>query len=430
MPILLRLLGSLAIIVLINAWSRSLTIATLVGTVVFALWCGHPLWMSPDGPDSVPVIAWRALVEADNLMLALTIFLLLWMSSLMAASGVMTELVVAVRARVGQRWAMAALPAVIGWLPMPGGAVFSAPMVAECDNDGQVPSIAKSVANYWFRHVWEYWWPLYPGVLLAITLTGLPMWLFVVTMLPLSLASIVIGRLTVLPRIKARDEDDTAAPAGPGFLRLVLPILVTVALAAALGPLLPAVAAANRYLPMVIGLIIGLAVLAHQRSIDRTQWRRVLLAPSTLSLVGLVMVIRIYGAFIDVPLPDGSPVSNVIRDELMAWGIPPLAMVVLIPAAMGLVTGICIGFVGASFPVVLALMIADNSLGERLSTAVLAYGAGYLGMLLSPVHVCLVVSNAYFKTALATSLRRLLMPAALMAVFIIAYWALLRWGIG
>ena len=430
MPILLRLLGSLAVIVLVNAWSRSLTIATLVGTVVFALWCGHPLWGSVDGSAPIPVIAWQALVDPDNLLLALTIFLLLWMSSLMASCGVMTELVVAVRARIGPRWAMAALPAVIGWLPMPGGAAFSAPMVNECDHQQQLPSIAKSVANYWFRHVWEYWWPLYPGVLLAISLTGLPMWLFVLTMLPLSLASIVVGRLTVLPRLAVADEQPDATPGGAGFLSLILPILVTVLLAAGLGSLVPGLAELNRYLPMVIGLIVGLMVLAYQRSIDAGQWRRVLLAPSTLGLVVLVLVIQIYGAFIRVPLPDGQPVSAVIRDELTRWGISPLAMVVLIPAAMGLVTGICIGFVGASFPVVLALMANDSSLGQQLSTAVLAYGAGYLGMLLSPVHVCLVVSNAYFKTSLYISIRLLLVPVTAMAVFVVGYWAVLRWGCG
>jgi len=45
---------------------------------------------------------------------------------------------------------------------------------------------------------------------------------------------------------------------------------------------------------------------------------------------------------------------------------------------------------------------------------VLAYAAGFMGQMLSPVHVCLVVSNQYFKTSLLRSLGGLLLPVAVV----------------
>ena len=32
----------------------------------------------------------------------------------------------------------------------------------------------KVVINYWFRHVWEMAWPLYPGIILTVALADIP----------------------------------------------------------------------------------------------------------------------------------------------------------------------------------------------------------------------------------------------------------------
>ena len=43
---------------------------------------------------------------------------------------------------------------------MPAGALFSAPFVAAVDEGGELESSHKVAINYWFRHIWEDWWPL------------------------------------------------------------------------------------------------------------------------------------------------------------------------------------------------------------------------------------------------------------------------------
>ncbi len=62
-----------------------------------------------------------------------------------------------------RRIAMAVLPGVIGLLPSAGGAAFSAPMVQEAAAGAEVAPERKAFVNYWFRHIWEYISPLYPG---------------------------------------------------------------------------------------------------------------------------------------------------------------------------------------------------------------------------------------------------------------------------
>jgi hypothetical protein len=59
-----------------------------------------------------------------------------------------------------------------------------------------------------------------------------------------------------------------------------------------------------------------------------------------------------------------------------------------------------------------------------------AYGCVYFGMILSPVHICLVVTNEYFKTRLLSSYRRIFAPAltVLLACLIMsgAYYYFIR----
>jgi hypothetical protein len=99
-----------------------------------------------------------------------------------------------------------------------------------------------------------------------------------------------------------------------------------------------------------------------------------------------------------------------MRDELMALGIPLLMVKMVIPFVSGAVTGIAVGFVGASFPLVFALLGPDPSLNQIASTTTFAYGFGFMGMMLSPVHICFLVTNEYFKTRLLHAYRYLWGP--------------------
>ena len=73
------------------------------------------------------------------------------------------------------------IPIVIGLVPMPAGALVSATASKDIAKRTNLSPEESTFINYWFRHLWEYWWPLYPGVLMAIAITGLPMPTFMIT---------------------------------------------------------------------------------------------------------------------------------------------------------------------------------------------------------------------------------------------------------
>ena len=79
-----------------------------------------------------------------------------------------------------------ALPALVGILPMPGGAIFSAPLVEASRTSPHTQGEILAFINYWFRHIWEYFLPLYPAILLVSSLSGLSLPWIVIHHLPFS----------------------------------------------------------------------------------------------------------------------------------------------------------------------------------------------------------------------------------------------------
>ncbi len=416
-PYIARVFVSLLGILAVQKLTKSLEIALAAGVAVLAVWTGH-------SAGSMAAVSAARIFSADNLFLVLIIVGVIWLSSLMSEAGIMKDLVASLRTRLSKRATLAALPGVVGLLPMPAGALFSAPLLDDADEENHLDGMEKVRINYWFRHVWEFWWPLYPGVLLAVDLSGLPIWFFVVMMLPLYFTALLAGYVFLLRKVHP-GNGGLKAERGKAFLPLILPTLTVIAVYARVLVLFPAVADFNRYLPMVIGVSSGLLTLQIQRPASLAVWKRVLVSKRTASLAVIIVLARVYGAFIESEMPGGVFLMDAIRGELDAFGIPVAALIVLIPFVSGLTTGITVGYIGASFPVILGLAGSSHMSGEFLSTVVLGHASGFLGMMLSPIHVCLIVTNEYFKTNLMASLAGVLRPAALLFAVAAGYAFLL-----
>lgn len=418
-PYIIRVIASLFFILIINRVTRKLSISVLSGIVLLAFWTGR-------GLSESLYISWERLSSINNIFLVIVVLQVIVLSLQMSYSGSMKDLVGQIRRLTSKRASIALIPAIIGFLPMPGGAAFSAPLVDDCDNEKIIAPMLKTKINYWFRHIWEYWWPLYPGVLLAIDITGLPILTFIMIQLPLSILAVLIGYLFFLRKVKQSKKtarkfkiDDIRK-----LLSILAPIILIILSYTLIRIFFPQIVEINKYIPMTIGLFLAQIFLQMQRPLDFKKWRSILLSKKIYILIFLVIIIRIYGAFIEVPLPDGSLIVTHIKAELASWKLPVFVIIILIPYISGLTTGLAIGFVGASFPVIMSI-IGNASLPILLSTTLLAYTSGYMGMIMSPVHICLILTNEHFKTSLSGSILKLAKPALLMVgIILLVYFYL------
>ena len=181
-------IGIVFFIVLILTFRKvNLWIALLVGTFLLGVLFHLPI-------QSILKDLFASILDTRTLLLLGAFIAILMFSSLLKETGRMTEILEAFRMIFKDiRVVIALLPAMIGLMPIVGGALVSAPMVVEGSDELKLSPERRTFINYWFRHVWQYTLPTYPSLILAATLIRIPVRKLGWINLPLTLMAIVSG---------------------------------------------------------------------------------------------------------------------------------------------------------------------------------------------------------------------------------------------
>lgn len=415
-------------ILTLNRFGYSLGIAILLFSLVLSAWSGA----------GMQGLSFQATIFAlpENYLLPIVIALLLFFSEALAATGRIERTMLALQNVIkSNKTLFIGMPALIGMLPMPGGAIFSAPLVAAADAGNECSPVEKVAINYWFRHIWEYWWPMYPGVILAIRYSGLPFTTFLLIQLPLTFVALLGGYFYILRKIKLppRVHRATAGFDVCNILAALGPIMLLVATAIIGSTILPATGiskTAASLLSMLIGLLLAVTFTFIDHGGALSTSLNIFRRRNTWLMILLVISLQVFSAVLACPLDQaGTTIVSTMRNEFINAGIPLLVIIILIPFVSGMITGVAFGFVGASFPIVFALIGQHPTLGVIAATTTVAYAFGYIGMMFSPMHVCFVVSCEYFHTSLAGAYRYIVGPALtiLFSALILSglyYWLL------
>jgi hypothetical protein len=194
-----------------------------------------------------------------------------------------------------------------------------------------------------------------------------------------------------------------------------------------LGELLFAVLpAGSRSLAKEVGLIAALCVgiewVWHvNRMPARNRWA-IVIQPALLKMIYLVTAILIFKGILE----DSGAVRQVSQ-EILHWQIPLVAVAVILPFIVGGVGGITIAFVGTTFPILISLIHTMGQSHLMLPYLALSLVSGFTGVLLSPLHLCLLLSNAYFETALMPVYREMIVPLLALLGGGCLYFAILRY---
>jgi hypothetical protein len=109
-----------------------------------------------------------------------------------------------------------------------------------------------------------------------------------------------------------------------------------------------------------------------------------------------------------------------VARELTNLGLGTGMLTVALPFLAGLITGVGFGYVGIAFPIVLALLPRDNALGYAAWVA-LANASGFMGMMISPLHICAAVSADFFSVPLWSTLKKVALPLACFFLVALGY---------
>ncbi|MGC9325537.1 MAG: DUF401 family protein [Desulfomonilia bacterium] len=417
MPATIRLLLVFILVLLAIRKKLSLGNAFLMGAVLMGIVFGL-------GPRPMILSMISSVLYPKTLSLSIIVSLILILSSSMETSGHMRRLLLSFQGLLrNQKLNLVIFPALIGLLPMPGGAIFSAPMVKEIGAGTRLHADHMSYVNYWFRHIWEYWWPLYPGVLLATTMAGINLWTFVLFLFPLTGVAITIGYQPIRNLLDpGNSEQRHARPSPMPFIRELLPILIVIVLGLGLGlvlsPMFPDLTI-SKEIGLIGALCLSILWVWKENGMDSGQIRNVILNPHLLGMVYMVFAILIFKGILE----DSQAVEAITR-ELMLIHIPVVLITIILPFLVGGVVGITIAFVGSTFPILIALITSFGESQYILQYLMLALVSGFVGVLLSPLHLCLLLSNKYFSAHLSSVYRHLLLPAVtVLLAGLFYFWA-------
>ncbi len=405
MPDLLKILAVLILMVVLLRRNLYFATVMLLGTLFLAC-----LYRIP--PASFLNGVLKAVTATKTLEMTATLIFTMILENILRKTLTLKRMVESLTELLPDvRLIMAAMPATIGLLPSTGGAVFSAPMVKEASNGLEIPADQKAFINYWYRHIWEYVSPLYPGIILVAGLSQIPVQELALANAPFSVSVVVWGAVfcfrgvkgtavTVSDRVgKIRALWTFTWTVAPILLALLLVVLLDANPAAALGSVSIALYLIHRYSPAEI-----MSSLRESVSIK-----------ALLLVAGIVV-------FQETLYLSGS--LDGISRFFSASGLPVLVIIFMVTFLAGLMTGLTIAFVGITFPLLLPLMGGTPPDPGYLA---FAFASGFAGVMLSPVHLCLVLSREYFGADAAKVYHRLFVPSALVFAAAVVPLYFLQW---
>jgi len=383
----------LAIIVALN---RRLELGGVLaaGAVVLGLLFGRSV-------PQVALDAWSALTSYETLSLVAIVLCIMILSEVQRAADLLEPMVRALlELFTDARVVLAVVPALIGLLPMPGGAMLSAPMVQEAGRSVKITDNQKTFANYWFRHIWEYVVPLYPALVLTAVLLSVPLGTFIRHQWPLTLAAIVGGALivwTTVPKATHANPDPHRWKSLLALGRTVWPVALIVVLTMTLN------------LDMLVTLPVVILLLILVERLSWSQIRGAVIRGLDWHIALVLVGVMIFKYMIEVT----GAVAHV-STALASLGVPPLVLIGLIPFIVGLATGVTAAAFGVGVPVILPVLAQMGP--SILSNALIVYAGGMAGVMLSPVHLCLILTKDYFHADWLETL----LPVALAQAVVVA----------
>jgi integral membrane protein (TIGR00529 family) len=407
MPDFLKILFILGGIILLIRLKVALSLTLLVSAVVL----GFLFRLSPAGIGGSIL---KALLDPENVKLIVSLQLILLFSAIMKENGSMTRAITALRQIFRDaRVTVALIPAIIGLVPIMGGAMLSAPLVSEASDELELSPERRTFLNFWFRHVWEYTLPTFSTIFLTASIVGCSIADLTLANLPLTIASITAGILFGFRGIKSTSRlrspltlneeirffSRFVGNLSPFFLVILFTLYFKIHLAYSLALVTAAILLLYRF-PFSLLKQLGRKNLS-------------------LELAFLIWAIMI---FKEILLVSGAMDST--TKELAEMGMPPAVLIVLLPSLISFITGYPTAFVGLSFPVLLPF-IQSSPMG--LYYVMLALGSGLSAHLLSPMHVCLVMTLQYYNASMAKVYRLLIAPVAMLfltgaVVAGVAFW--------
>jgi len=306
------------------------------------------------------------------------------------------------------------IPAVIGLLPVAGGALMSAPVVDLEGNRLGLSRPKKVYVNIWFRHLIFPMYPLSPMFMIAVALTGIGSVTLLSMVIPAIMIMAVVGYVAGFRGVGRPLEERESLREGSDvkdLLRAFSPIAVSIVGAIALGLLSHELS--KRGLDVLIAVVMGLLTLIAIAKVTSKSLVNALKRPTIYDITFATL-----GAFLLRSVVSASGLSEALKG-LVPSGSPSLLLIVA-------VSTLCSFSLGSPLTgLAISISVLKDVIDTSFEEVALMYMASCLGYIISPLHLCLLFTVDYFKADLKEVYRASLPSFAVSLAAIVALYALI-----
>ncbi|MEM2241948.1 MAG: DUF401 family protein [Thermoproteota archaeon] len=329
-----------------------------------------------------------------TLSITIATFGIMWLSQLYKETGEIVRLSNSVSGLIrNPKIVLSVLPALIGFLPVSGGALMSAPLVDVEGDKLRLKPGEKAFINHWFRHTVFPIYPLSQVLIITAALTRVPLLTILLLQIPIVATMVAVGfllgfRKAKIQGLRAEVEAVNRVLKLKEFISAFSPIMVTIVVAIIMDVVNPEFSKFG--LEVLIATFMGLAFMAVNSHLNIGA----LIKP--LKSWGVYDVtLAAYGAFLLRNVMKAAGIAEIFQPLISSGhGLNVITLLTIIPMGLGFLMGT------ASGAIALSVSILAGALTFTSKTSALLYASAYLGYTLGPTHLCLTFTANYFKTSL------------------------------
>ena len=387
----------LSIIYLMVISRKAMWVGLSVGALVLGLTCMDIV--------DIPGVVLDTITDPSILFLALAVALIPILGGALEEGGLMDDLVK--NLRIGKKAFLIVSPGLLALLPIPGGALLSAPLVNK--SGAGVSPRRKAAINVWYRHAFVMVYPL--GAILTCTkMADINLYVGMLYVLPGSLLLLLLGYIFLVRKVEGRTEYKGSIDPKELFVSLgvfIIAPMLHFSLSSITSFLFD-----NEYTEfnMVLAVAVGLLVCFYAGGLRPRHLRPIAKKMKPWNF-GLIII----GLFLFLNIFQASDAPGVIASV----EIPRVVFLVVIGAVLGFVTGRTTAPLAIMLPIYL---VRYGGEGLEPITFSIMFLSIFMGYVISPVHPCVSVSLEYFKASYKDLFKVMVVPTLLTIIllFIVA----------
>jgi len=392
------LLVSLALIVVAVMKRVHYGLALLMGAVTLGLF-------SRLSPQQFAEVFTSALTDITTFDLILIVSLIPILAHCMKEAGMLDNLIKSVKGVLSGRAVLIFLPALMGALPMPGGALLSAPLIDDEAKRLKLSGEERSFINVWFRHWLWFIYPLSSPLILAASLTGVGLYSLIVIQLPPVLLYLLLGYLVSIRKIDDEGEGEKNRDA-----KTLLSILLN------MSPIVLVVLLNILGVDMAAALAIGVAFVLVMNKVKPRRAAALLRQGFDWRLPFAIIGVMCFRYMMEA-----SGAVMTVLPYIEATGLPTTLALIAIAWAVGLATAMPAAGIAIIIPI--AIVMAGNLTPILTSVIYLTMIFSYL---ISPMHLCLILTVEYYKARLHTVYQKLIPTAVAVYLAFLAFASIIQ----